>query len=544
MILLLACANSEGPDQTPAVASDSADSSPTWSVGDAITLVGTEPAGRLAEFSDAALLDDGRGLVVGVEGFGLVSPSGELLLQSDAEALALPPAKSVAIDGDLAWVSSHDAGLYQLDLSGDEPVHLGSVYAEAHRDIAAEGGVVALATLDGVQLLDSAGAVLAEFAGSGHAVAIEEDEVLASDGSDLVRFDLEGNELGRMSLDGAARDIDWAGNIAAVALGGRGTAVVDTDSMVLLHHVEHPGTSFSVSLDDDALWIGAWNVSVLVDLETGAVLAHESPQMSAMAIAAADGRAIVADWNHVAALERTPGVRGPELHLPPNLWTNGGVGTPIELRGWSAELLETQWEVLSGDLVLAASELTVAPGETARIELSGEGNGTLAYTSNDPDEASGELPVYATNVLNAPHADFELLGLPDPDAELRPYRLSEQLGSPVLMLFWESTCPICAYEIPDVASTYAEPYPELVVWLVNAGEEEEEVRRFLGDAGVSLPCLLDSDFDITRAYGLIPGRFAGWPQQVLVDRNGDIAFVQATYDAAAMSSAIEEALAR
>ena len=528
---LLACAGE------PSAPDARDDSGPAWVLGDPIETLGGATATGLAEFSDAAMLPDGRGLVVGVDGWGLVSAEGELLHQEEGLGL---PGKRVAVDGDTAWVATRTAGLYRLDLGREAPTLAGQVSASPHRDLAVEEGVLVLALgSEGLQWLDEEGRIEAELDADSHAVAIEGGRTLYGDGTRLVLEDRS------VELGAVPRAIDWDGEVAAVALGGSGTVLVDTDAMALLHRVEHPGAAFSVALDGDAAWIAAWTVTVLVDVPTGEVLGHESPRVSAMGLDAADGRAIVADWNEVSALERQPGRAGPELHPPRNLWTGNGDASALRLVNWGTTAeLETTWTVAAGEVELDGERLVLGPGEEGTLHLVGDGDATLAFTSNDPDEPHGELEVYASNVLFGEHSDFELLGFPDPDAELRPYQLSEQRGRPVLLVFWEMGCPVCSDEVPDVATTYAEPFPELVVWLVNAGDDEPSARSFLAQGGVELDCLLDEERSISRAYGLVPGRFASWPQQVLIDGEGRVVHIQTTYDADAMTAAIEALLSR
>ena len=106
----------------------------------------------------------------------------------------------------------------------------------------------------------------------------------------------------------------------AVGLGGNGVVLFNLvgDSLVEHDSALPPGSVFSLSLDDEYLWVASWSTTTLYAIqETGLLsLAQEDPMMSAMGVAASGGRAVVADWYQSTILEQVEQRWGAEVHLP------------------------------------------------------------------------------------------------------------------------------------------------------------------------------------------------------------------------------------
>ena len=122
------------------------------------------------------------------------------------------------------------------------------------------------------------------------------------------------------ALPGEGRDIDFDGQTIAVGMGGNGVAVLDWSGEQLRYRgqVELSGAALSVSQDEQHLWVGSWESVALISLadERPIVLGQEQPRSSAMAIAAANSRATVADWYYVTNLELEPKVWSAVAAMP------------------------------------------------------------------------------------------------------------------------------------------------------------------------------------------------------------------------------------
>ena len=132
----------------------------------------------------------------------------------------------------------------------------------------------------------------------------------------------------------------------------------------------------------------------------------------------------------------------------------------------------------------------------------------------------GNVPVQAGALHRLPDAiptpEFVLSGLDGAE-----HRLSDLRGRVVLVNFWASWCQPCVREIPNLqrlhASYAGEPFEILAV---DVEEDENRVRHFVTQQGMTFPVLLDRD-----------GRqFAAWGSQVLpttfvIDAAGMVRYV-------------------
>jgi len=95
--------------------------------------------------------------------------------------------------------------------------------------------------------------------------------------------------------------------------------------------------------------------------------------------------------------------------------------------------------------------------------------------------------------------------------------LTDFRGKWVLLNFWASWCPPCRDETPDLQSFYEHNRNEdMVVLGVNQQEKPEAARSFLDEFGVTYPVVLDSDGEVSEAYGV--GR--GLPMSFLISPSG------------------------
>lgn len=113
-------------------------------------------------------------------------------------------------------------------------------------------------------------------------------------------------------------------------------------------------------------------------------------------------------------------------------------------------------------------------------------------------------------------ADFSLL-----DLDGNVVSLHDFAGQPVVINFWATWCAPCRIEMPELQNAY-DTYQDqdLVILAVNAQEEEQHVREFFAELGLTFPALLDSDGQVGGAYGAF-----GLPSTYFVNRSGEVTAV-------------------
>lgn len=96
--------------------------------------------------------------------------------------------------------------------------------------------------------------------------------------------------------------------------------------------------------------------------------------------------------------------------------------------------------------------------------------------------------------------------------------LSELRGKVVLISFWGSWCGPCRDEVPEhVAMREALAAKGFEIYSVNSGDGKEEALSFAEEFGIRYPIVVDDG--ISTAW-----RIAGFPTNVIVDREGRIAY--------------------
>jgi peroxiredoxin len=96
--------------------------------------------------------------------------------------------------------------------------------------------------------------------------------------------------------------------------------------------------------------------------------------------------------------------------------------------------------------------------------------------------------------VGAAAPDFELTSLNG-----ETIRLSQFKGQPVLLSIGASWCPDCRLEAPLLQKLHEE-HPELVVLMVDSGEERDVVQGFADEFGMTFPVLLDQDEKLMELY--------------------------------------------
>jgi len=118
--------------------------------------------------------------------------------------------------------------------------------------------------------------------------------------------------------------------------------------------------------------------------------------------------------------------------------------------------------------------------------------------------ASGEAPELAGDLVGAGSIDL---------ADLR--------GRPVLVHFWATWCPAC--RLGDSAvDAIAKDYDVITVAIESGGPQE--IRRHLGEEGLSFPVIPDDYGEIATRWGI-----PGVPTSFVIDGKGEIRFTAVGY---------------
>lgn len=140
--------------------------------------------------------------------------------------------------------------------------------------------------------------------------------------------------------------------------------------------------------------------------------------------------------------------------------------------------------------------------------------------------AARQPPAVAPRVVE-PHP---LIGQPAPQFALvaldgqKAFELDEVLGKRVVVLdFWATWCPPCVEGLPQLAAL-AQDFAnrDVAFYAVNLGEDAATVRKFLTEAEIELPVLLDPQETVAEKY-----QVRGIPQTVLIGLDGRVHVVHA-----------------
>ncbi len=429
--------------------------------GDPIRTLGSDYEGSgagdlpLNEWLSAAVIDQSVAIVVGHEGYGIVSfEDGTKLHQEDLQRVY-----RVASDGMHAVLATRVNGLMLVDVSqgadtrGVTDLGSGMTAGRLHEDVAIEGERILLGgRSQGGVMLDLTGSLVGILpADDAFGVGLQGDRAVVTDDATLLLFDISDPEspveLARATMTGEGRDVAWEADRLVVGMGGAGVSVWSTAGDALRHRGDLviPGAALSVAVDGQYAWVAGWSLVALVDLSNDVprVLGHEPSRFTGHGVAAAGGRAIVADWFTSTAMQVVEGVAGPELDLPARVYlkpdVSGGNDTATVTNYGPLEL---EMSLTPDTNVVLSSENLLVPAYSSlglRIELLGDTatGGGVAWTSNDPDESSGRIEIeQADQGIGSSHVDFTLPGIEMPSGDEGRWTLSDHQGSAVVLVYW------------------------------------------------------------------------------------------------------------
>ncbi|MSQ04298.1 MAG: hypothetical protein EXR71_20860 [Myxococcales bacterium] len=234
-------------------------------------------------------------------------------------------------------------------------------------------------------------------------------------------------------LGGGVLHVRAHGSTLYASLGGAGVAVLDASNPatpVEIARVETGGAAVMSAVANGILFVVdheailAWDVA---DPAAPLPIGRQETEQFALAVDADDDVAWVGDWALMEGWRVDPSAAAGQLDVPgaglvvgTTTISNRGGGT-LRLLGGAGE-----------GLTIEASALEITPGGSAQLRIAGTGT-SLCLATDDPD---GPLRTFVVTEAGAPP-----IGEPAPDFTLTDldgveHRLSEQLGNPVLLVYF------------------------------------------------------------------------------------------------------------
>lgn len=346
----------------------------------------------------------------GVEVLSIVDP----LAPGSVLKLSLPGAEGLDREGDTLFVATLEGEVVAYDLTNPaEPVELGRYRGSGrYWDVLVADGTLYVADGEGeVEILDRASLTL----------------------------------LGILDSSGTPARLAREDNRLVVAAGGGGVEVwdiTDTAAPTLALTLDGGGGAADVAISEGRIWATTQEAVVAWEADGTPIVFQETEQF-AMAIAARGDSVAVGDWNILGswALGATP---APALDLDTttlSFFDGAAVSEATITNRGGAPLTLSGLQFAGAGYSALVSTATLEPGATAILQVTSDGSATAATTlciaSDDPSGSK-------TLTLNvAGEGEGKAIGQTAPDFALvgidgQTYRLSEQLGYPVVLAYFAS----------------------------------------------------------------------------------------------------------
>lgn len=112
--------------------------------------------------------------------------------------------------------------------------------------------------------------------------------------------------------------------------------------------------------------------------------------------------------------------------------------------------------------------------------------------------------------------DFTVL-----DANGNSVRLSDYLGTPVVLNFWASWCPPCKSEMPEFNRIYERVGKDIIFMMVDLVDGQRETKergaQYIKEQNFSFPVYFDTEQEAADMYGIV-----SIPTTIFIDREGYI----------------------
>ena len=377
---------------------------------------------RSGDFDKVEALGDGQLAVSHREtGWWLFDASDPADIRTGA-AVSAPGASGMAAHDDLLYVLNHEGQLAVYDLADrDAPDLLHTMEGLGNPwDITLAG--------DRAYIADNAlGVVVLDISDPARPTIVADVETL-----------------------GGAQDLWLDGDRLYVAVGAAGIelmSLADPDRPTSVSAVDYNRAIVSVSAAGDLVW-GAnhWGVVVadVSDFEHPVPLAAEETEVWAMHVFAHRDGVYLADWTQAGYFAYDTGLRAPEVELARSevpivagvteatVGVSNRGGAPLEISGVSID---------DPRFTVELSHLEVASGRTGQVRVTFADDGQpvdaeLCIATNDPEQPLQRVAFQSSSAgsdiaVGESAPDFVLA-----DLDGTEYRLSEQLGHPVVLVYF------------------------------------------------------------------------------------------------------------
>ena len=86
------------------------------------------------------------------------------------------------------------------------------------------------------------------------------------------------------------------------------------------------------------------------------------------------------------------------------------------------------------------------------------------------------------------------------DGSNRQVKLSDYIGTPVVLNFWASWCGPCKSEMPEFQKAFERNGDSVQFLMVDVGESQADGEAFISSAGYTFPVFFDLQSDAANAY--------------------------------------------
>jgi peroxiredoxin len=386
--------------------------------------------------------------------------------------------------------------------------------------------------------------------------------------------------LGRVAINGVAKGLVVEGTLAYVAGGGAGVVIVDVSDASkpkVVGRAPTRGTAVRVAYSAGYIFIAAWNDTCVYDVANptaprlvGAVrlttdVVYEDdghPPVTARTMGvAANGRDVfVGNWWVQYTYRLYPERVAPSLVLPEdvNLMDFGPVpvgetatrSLDVKNQGTAPLTLFKNWASGSAFSVSPA-QVRIAPGGSAKL--------TLTYRPTKADKETSLLNLSSDDPLQPQRTAFLMgnqvgLGVGKPLPETKgilvdgsEWSSSNAKGKVILLSYWATFCPVCSVEVRDFQDRFHKRYGgQVEIVALNAnGDPMDGVQRYLKNLHIGYAIGLEDP--ATKTYAALTAVHKGanpFPVNVIVGKNGHIAYVAREYEPDAIAATLDAELAK
>jgi peroxiredoxin len=339
-----------------------------------------------------------------------------------------------------------------------------------------------------------------------------------------------------------------------------------------------PGTALRVDHSSARVVVAAWNDARVYDVAVPAtprfvgavrltrdlgVPEDDRPEATSrvLGVAARGNDVFVGNWHQIYSFRLFPDRLAPSIRLPEaagmvdfgrvSAGQSKTIAFPVTNQG-TAPLTLFNVGTVGAPFTVMPRAVTVAPGTTTRLSLTyratsmAREDGYLQIVSDDP-----AAPLRTAFLVgNQPGLGVDM-PLPETTAVLldgTPWSSTEAKGQVMLLNYFATFCPVCGSQLPDIEARFWLKYRDrgLVVVALNAHDTLEQVGQvdqYVNHLRLSYRLGLEQ----SGTYRQVTQNFAGtnpFPVDIIVGRDGRIAYIAREYDPDAMTEVIERLLAK